>query len=148
MIKITKPTKAPAILLSRGRRKSTDHCSDYLLYKADYDAGKRIFSFDVGIYGSNAVKNALIKAQHGKCCFCERKAGKDGDVEHFRPKAGYRQTKSGALLRPGYYWLTYEWDNLLLSCSECVNSFETLFSAGTVGFSHHGFLGQSLIHIW
>lgn len=119
MIKITKPTKAPAILLSRGSQKRTRHCDDYLLHKAEYDAGKRTFTFDAAIYGSEAVKNTLIKAQHGKCCFCERKTGKDGDVEHFRPKAGCRQTPKGSLLRPGYYWLAYDWDNLLLSCSAC-----------------------------
>ncbi len=119
MIKITKPTQAPAILLSRGRRKRTSHCSDYLSHKADYDTGQRTFTFDAGIYGDETVKEALIKAQHGKCCFCERKTGKDGDVEHFRPKAGCRQTSTGRLLRPGYYWLAYDWDNLLLSCSAC-----------------------------
>ena len=119
MIKITKPTKAPAILLSRGSRKRTGHCGDYLLHKAEYDAGQRTFSFDAAIYGGETVKNALIKAQHGKCCFCERKTGKDGDVEHFRPKAGCRQTSKGPLLRPGYYWLAYDWDNLFLSCSAC-----------------------------
>jgi uncharacterized protein (TIGR02646 family) len=119
VIKITKPTKAPTILLSRGSRKRTGHCDDYLLHKAEYDAGKRTFAFDAAIYGSETVKNALIKAQHGKCCFCERKTGKDGDVEHFRPKAGYRQAPKGPLLRPGYYWLAYDWDNLLLACSAC-----------------------------
>lgn len=119
MIKITKPTKAPAILLSRGSRKRTGYCDDYLLHKSEYDAGKRTFNFDAGIYGSETVKNALIEAQHGKCCFCERKTGKDGDVEHFRPKAGCRQSPKGSLLRPDYYWLAYEWDNLLLSCSAC-----------------------------
>ena len=119
MIRITKPAKAPAILLSRGSQKRTGHCDDYLLHKAEYDAGKRRFSFDTAIYGNEAVKNALIEAQHGKCCFCERKTGKDGDVEHFRPKAGCRQIPNGPLLRPGYYWLAYDWDNLLLSCSAC-----------------------------
>ncbi len=119
MIKITKPTKAPAILLSRGVQKRADHCNDYLLHQAEYDGGKISFTFDAGIYASRAVKNALIKAQHGKCCFCERKTGDDGDVEHFRPKAGFRQSPKGSLLRPGYYWLAYDWDNLLLSCSAC-----------------------------
>ena len=119
MIKITKPAQAPAILLSRGIPTRSRHCDDYLLHKTEYDAGKLPFAFDGGIYGGEAVKNALIKAQHGKCCFCERKTGKDGDVEHFRPKAGCRQTPKGSLLRPGYYWLAYDWDNLLLSCSAC-----------------------------
>jgi uncharacterized protein (TIGR02646 family) len=84
----------------------------------EYDAGKRSFVFDAAIYGHNTVKNALIAAQHGKCCFCERKTGNDGDVEHLRPKSGWRQTAGGRLNRPGY-WLAYRWDNLFLSCSAC-----------------------------
>lgn len=119
MIKITKPAQAPAILRKRGSRKRAAHCNDYLLHKAEYDAGTRTFTFAADIYGSAEVKQALIAAQHGKCCFCERRTGEDGDVEHFRPKAGCRQTPKGPLLRPGYYWLAYDWDNLLLSCSAC-----------------------------
>lgn len=119
MIKITKPAQAPEILRTRGSRKRAAHCRDYLLHQADYDVGLRAFVFDIGIYGDETVKSALIAAQHGKCCFCERKVGKDGDVEHFRPKAGYRQTPRGPLMRPGYYWLAYDWENLLLSCSAC-----------------------------
>jgi uncharacterized protein (TIGR02646 family) len=119
VIKITKPSQAPAILTTSGVTKRDIHCADYLLHKADYDSGKLKFSFDDGIYGHATVKQALIDAQHSKCCFCERKAGQDGDVEHFRPKSGSRQTAKGRLLRPGYYWLAYDWNNLFLSCSAC-----------------------------
>jgi uncharacterized protein (TIGR02646 family) len=119
VIKITKSKEAPEVLRSKGNNKRNAHCTDYLLHKAEYDAGKRTFTFDDGIYGHATVKAALITAQHKKCCFCESKIGEDGDVEHFRPKAGCRQTTKGPLLRPGYYWLAYDWDNLLLSCSAC-----------------------------
>ena len=119
MIQILKPLQPPAILISKGDLKRKTHCSEYLLHKAEYDLSKRTFTFDATIYGDEAVKQALIKAQHSKCCFCERKIGADGDVEHFRPKAGYRQTSKGRLLRPGYYWLAYHWTNLFLSCSAC-----------------------------
>lgn len=76
--------------------------------------------FDSAIYGHEEVKQALIKAQDGKCCFCESKIGhiSYGDVEHFRPKAGWVQNAEN-LNKPGYYWLAYEWDNLLLSCQLC-----------------------------
>jgi hypothetical protein len=40
-------------------------------------------------------------------------------VEHFRPKAGYRQQAGDSLQRPGYYWLAYEWSNLLFCCQIC-----------------------------
>lgn len=59
--------------------------------------------------------------RHDKCCFCEAKLThiSYGDVEHYRPKAAYKQADSEPLTSPGYYWLAYTWDNLLLSCTLC-----------------------------
>ena len=67
------------------------------------------------------MKNSLRKAQHDKCAFCESKVTHIayGDVEHFRPKAGYRQRPEDPLEQPGYYWLAYEWTNLLFCCQIC-----------------------------
>jgi uncharacterized protein (TIGR02646 family) len=71
------------------------------------------------VYGAPEVKRQLVEDQHGKCCFCESKVGTDGDVEHFRPKGGWRQVPTDPLTSPGYYWLAYDWDNLFLCCSAC-----------------------------
>ena len=119
MIKISKPAAAPAILLGRGLTKKMDHCRHYEESPADYDAGRLRFTFDAAIYGDPTVKAALISAQYGKCCFCERIVREEGDIEHFRPKGGVRQSKSSRLEKPGYYWLAYDWENLLLACSTC-----------------------------
>jgi uncharacterized protein (TIGR02646 family) len=64
---------------------------------------------------------ALCAMQHGKCAFCEATplAVSDGDVEHFRPKGSVQQTDDDPLERPGYYWLAYDWMNLMLSCGRC-----------------------------
>jgi hypothetical protein len=61
--------------------------------------GQRSFDFDPKIYGDTRVKSALVKAQRGKCCFCESTVGHIayGHVEHFRPKGGFRQKASGKL---------------------------------------------------
>ena len=88
MIKITKPA-APAVLQRRGQAKRANHCAEYDQSPQDYDAGTKVFNFDAALYGHPAVKQALVDAQHGKCCFCERKIGGEGDVEHFRPKASF-----------------------------------------------------------
>lgn len=117
MIKITKPEQAPAILTGRGRVKQAELC-------AAYETGQREFTFDASVYGHPTVKAALIVAQHGKCCFCERKIGGEGDVEHFRPKGGFRQGKGAPIGKPGYYWLAYEWTNLLLACPICNQRFK------------------------
>lgn len=74
---------------------------------------------DGGIYASNAVKNQLKQDQYYKCAYCECFFNGDyGAVEHFRPKSRY-QNAAGNPLQLGYWWLAYDWDNLLYSCSEC-----------------------------
>ncbi|MDB5246711.1 MAG: hypothetical protein JWQ40_1105 [Segetibacter sp.] len=82
------------------------------ILKDRYDNGERDFEsrdFDSKIYGSAEVKNCLIALQNYKCCFCESKIGHIGygDVEHYRPKAGWVQGNE-KLNKPGYYWLAYE----------------------------------------
>lgn len=112
MIRITKPVDAPPILTTRGATLTARLC-------IQHDAGERDFAFDSIVYGHESVKAALMQAQHGKCCFCERKVGEDGDVEHFRPKGGVCQSRSEPMSKPGYYWLAYLWENLFLSCGSC-----------------------------
>jgi uncharacterized protein (TIGR02646 family) len=84
------------------------------------------FKFDDSLYGAKEVKEALRQAQHGKCAFCESMVAHiaHGDVEHFRPKAGFVQREGGALTRPGYYWLVYEWTNLFFACQLCNQRFK------------------------
>lgn len=89
-----------------------------------YDAGKRDFKstdFTSEIYGHKTVKSLLLKIQHGKCCFCEQKRphGREGDVEHFRPKTGYQIDSESELIKPGYYWLAYDFSNLFYACKVC-----------------------------
>jgi hypothetical protein len=73
---------------------------------------------------------------HGKCAYCElRIRGFSGDAEHFRPKGSVtRKGDSGRLERstcvilegtgapqnhPGYFWLAYDWRNLVPACENC-----------------------------
>jgi hypothetical protein len=111
MIRINKGMIIPQKLLVEGRLQAEAN-------QQRYDSGLREFSFDQDIYGHPTVKEALRQAQHGKCCFCERKE-EIGDVEHFRPKAGYQQKVGSKVFKPGYYWLAYDWDNLFYSCPKC-----------------------------
>ena len=74
-------------------------------------------------YATKEVKRRLNADQHSKCIYCETKlVGGYGNVEHYRPKAGYTSTPGGKLITPGYYWLVYDWRNLIMSCSECNTS--------------------------
>lgn len=118
MIRVNKPRLAPDILITKGKAKRRVHI-------AAYNRGERKFEFDAKIYGHKSVKEALIKAQHDKCFLCESKIThiSHGDVEHFRPKAAYRQSASDAL-HLGYYRLAYEWSNLFLACQLCNQVFK------------------------
>ena len=125
MIGITKPAEPPEVLTRETTHQRIAECCDRFSVAADdYRAGRRKFTFSDSIYNHETVKEALILAQHGKCCFCEMKIADEGDVEHFRPKSGYRQRTGDRLGRPGYYWLAYEWSNLLLACSSCNQRFK------------------------
>ncbi len=119
MIRIKKPRKAPSVLANEGKAKCLEHCNDY-------DIGKIDFKFASKIYAHKSVKAALIAAQFGKCFACESKFTHIafGDVEHFRPKAGYKQRSKDKLQKPGYYWLAYEWANLFASCQLCNQKFK------------------------
>ena len=121
MIRIRKPNTAPRILRNRGVTQTDADKAAYDSAPEDYRSGAKTFKFERKIYAAKSVKNALIKAQHEKCCFCEAKGTHVayGDVEHFRPKGGFRQNPNDPLGRPGYYWRAYAWQNLFFSCQIC-----------------------------
>jgi uncharacterized protein (TIGR02646 family) len=60
-----------------------------------------------------------MTSQKEKCCYCEKNILDDEEIEHFRPKAGYQQQMGDRIGKPGYYWLAYEWSNLLCICGKC-----------------------------
>jgi hypothetical protein len=77
------------------------------------------------------MRSRFLEASHKKCAYCEVKlaAGqRQGDVEHYRPKGQVRDV-AGKIVKvvvegveqkhPGYYWLAYEWTNLLPACAAC-----------------------------
>ncbi|HSC54471.1 MAG TPA: hypothetical protein VLC98_12650 [Phnomibacter sp.] len=68
---------------------------------------------------SNTVTIALKGLYNNKCAYCEKLCHYPR-VEHFRPKG---RVTGNQPLANGYYWLCYEWTNLLPSCHEC-NSVE------------------------
>lgn len=57
----------------------------------------------------------------GRCAYCEAKlptANFSAHVEHYRPK-GAVTVNQEKIEHPGYFWLAYEWHNLLLVCEKC-----------------------------
>lgn len=79
----------------------------------------------------------------GKCAYCETKIlpGYPGDGEHYRPKGNVTVKGEDGIKRavqraenarhPGYYWLAYDWRNLLPACFLCNNAKSDQFPVGT-----------------
>jgi uncharacterized protein (TIGR02646 family) len=130
MVRITKTPEGPKGLTTKGAAAQKLVCADYDACPKDYNTGRKTLPKSRnGIYGSSAVKQMLMKAHHNKCCYCEQVFGAPRDlaVEHFRPKSGARQARRGKeTYHPGYYWLAYDWDNLLLSCHECNSTYKQI----------------------
>ena len=121
MIKIRRPPKAPTVLVNKGAEKSRRDCEDYDRHKDAYRQGSKRFTFSDRVYGHMSVRQALLNAHHGKCCYCESRLGASSHavIEHFRPKGSVKQESGQQIEYPGYYWLAYSWSNLLLSCDVC-----------------------------
>jgi hypothetical protein len=76
-------------------------------------------------------KPYLLEVFKRKCAYCESTIEtQHGDVEHYRPKnrvvdenfrpVMIQHPRSGRVVpHYGYFWLAYDWDNLLLSCVAC-----------------------------
>lgn len=126
MIRIVRPTKAPKGLMKKGAAQRRKDCRAYNASPSAYRSGRKKFDNKRSIYASREVKEILSTAQHNKCCYCEKRfrAAINLAVEHFRPKTGVRQSRKLEKQCPGYYWLAYEWSNLLLSCQDCNSSWK------------------------
>lgn len=95
------------------------------------------------LYKRKSIKEAYFFSKkepfYGKCAYCESYISdfQHGDVEHFRPKGGVTDENDVTVFlkdnngdpildednreipHPGYYWLAYDWKNLLPSCIVC-----------------------------
>ncbi|MGE7989600.1 hypothetical protein ACQKPE_00815 [Pseudomonas sp. NPDC089554] len=86
-------------------------------------------------YKGADVVDALRTLFHKKCAYCEFNyaAGGPEDVEHFRPKGAVVIDEK--MVKPGYYWLAADWDNLLPSCMDCNRKRTKVFDDKSVGMS-------------
>lgn len=83
----------------------------------EYFAGRRTKRPDVIAYKDDPVVLTLNKMFSYKCAYCETSVA-GIDVEHWRPKNAIIRS-DGTRLEHGYWWLSADWNNLLLSCTSC-----------------------------
>lgn len=120
MIKVDRTKEPiPAILVDRERQaggpKETQRAIEFYKKK-----GNRIKAFPFKVYSDLSVKQALERLFCGKCAYCESNYMHvhPTDVEHWRPKGEVDDEHAGKI-KPGYYWLAADWDNLFPSCIDC-----------------------------
>ncbi len=97
-IAIHKDLESISEKIYKGAKIVIDDSSDYYFGQKEYE-----------------VRYALRMLYYNKCAYCETKAYQP-DVEHYRPKKkviGFQNNNHG------YYWLCYEWTNLIPACYEC-----------------------------
>jgi 5-methylcytosine-specific restriction endonuclease McrA len=85
-------------------------------------------TFDVKESLYKRMKDELFHLYHSKCAYCESplRLSSWDQLDHFRPKNKVldehnRMVWINRAGKPhtGYYWLAYEWTNLLPSCAVC-----------------------------
>ena len=120
---------APNILIRLGTSQTEHDCAAFEKTPEEYRSHERRFP-NRDHYRRPQVKCALRKMHHDKCCYCEMKLSTAAylHVEHFRPKGAVRQSRVEDEEFPGYFWLAYSWENLLLACFDCNTTYKgTLF---------------------
>ncbi len=122
MIRVNRPPKVPRKLASQrreGLKRAFDALNAHGVGSAELK--KALTGYDGG-------KNVLFLKQHKKCAFCERRAVLSANsLEHFRPKgAAWRHLpgETPPRVEPGYWWLTWTWENHLFSCHACNSGFK------------------------
>lgn len=83
--------------------------------------GLRTKPFVFKNYNGDDVKYRLNELFQRKCAYCESfyEATSLMEIEHFRPKAIVQQDRQDRRALTGYYWLAWDWNNLLPSCHNC-----------------------------
>lgn len=111
MIRVTRPAAAPTSLAGGA---AANQLAEAELYYNAWVSGMPAYG-EFTAYSGNDVIDALRKMFHGKCAYCERSIEKGTrEVEHYRPKGGV-----GDPAHPGYWWLAFNWTNLLPTCGPC-----------------------------
>jgi len=115
MIKIDKGAK-PEYMQSESLDLALEKLNEF--YNTKNRSQKRYnFPFNSNVDGP--LKPILHKVFHGKCGYCETKIDvpDEGVIDRFRPHDGVRDKTD--YFPDLYWWLVYEWGNLIYSCKEC-----------------------------
>jgi len=110
-----------------------------------FSRGEKLKISKSPLYARKAIKEIYFASKdapfYGRCAYCETPIADNQyiQVEHFRPKAGIKDENGNVvnlkdssgletdIPHHGYYWLAYDWRNLLPSCAICNQPKSTIF---------------------
>ena len=115
MIKVEK-IKSPDFLRSEPVDLAIEKLDEF--YSSTNRSQKR-YDFPFNDKIDKELKEYLHEAFHGKCGYCETKIDSPsvGIVDRYRPHNGVRDKNE--YHQDLYWWLTFEWDNLIYCCKTC-----------------------------
>ncbi len=87
-----------------------------ILYRLEQQSKFKQARFKRDDYFLESVYSDLVDLFHNKCAYCESHL-EEITTDYFRPSESVSDRKGQA--DEGYYWLSYIWFNLYLSCHEC-----------------------------
>ena len=109
-----------AIIKSQNKNKipeslKSQKCKDNLKEVIDLSDPEHKGKIKPKFYGASDVLEKLKNLYHNKCAYCET-LEPEFEIEHYRPK---KRVSEDLANHKGYYWLAYEWTNLLPACHDC-----------------------------
>ena len=115
MLRLERNQEVPDVLRVGSARRTDAEAAIRALITGGTPPSSRDFA---ALWSRPAVREALFGMHNGRCCYCERlrDRARESDIEHFRPKTAVSDKSPE---RPGYWWLAYEWTNLLFACKTC-----------------------------
>jgi uncharacterized protein (TIGR02646 family) len=127
VIFVERDREPPAALRSNEAKAARSRATRF--FKRPYEERmQELHAFERDVYAAPSVEERLHDVFHGKCAFCESPRGQSQAprVAHFRPAAGALDLDGG--FHPDHYWwLAYEWRNLLPVCPDCARMKGTRF---------------------
>ncbi|MEO7329450.1 MAG: hypothetical protein ABI193_12780, partial [Minicystis sp.] len=122
MIGINRPRTEPAAL----RRQRRAGLATALAALNQHGIGSK--ELNVALNAYDGGKETLFLAQYRKCAYCERRTGMTAEpIEHVRPKKEawrHLPQERPRVVEPGYWWLTWTWENHLFACQSCNTGFK------------------------
>ncbi len=127
MIYVERASHAPEALRSPRARTARSRATRFF-GRAPKERLQELHEFDAAVYAADDVIGALRSVFNGKCAYCETPESEAAPllVDHFRPLSGALDL-DGSYSADHYWWLAYEWENLLPVCGECASSKGTRF---------------------